>query len=69
MKPGVKTTEFAFAVAFTALNVAMLAAGMLDPKWALLAQSAVTLGYQVLRTIAKANGIEPPKDDKPGLKP
>lgn len=68
MKPGFKTTEFAFAVLFAVLALLGAATGMIkDPTLATVAVAIVSAAYSIARGLAKQHGVEPPASPiKPG---
>ena len=65
MKPGFKTTEFAFLALFAVLNILAVLAGMLDAQWSAVAMAAVGIAYQIARGLAKANGVDDSKVPPP----
>ena len=63
MKPGHKTTEFAFVILFLVLQGLGLAVGFIhDPMLASIAGSVVLAAYSIARGLAKQNSVEVPAD-------
>ena len=59
LKPGFKTTEFAFTLVFVALSVLGVLAGQLQGPYAPIAVAVVTGAYAIARGMAKSNSVEP----------
>jgi hypothetical protein len=63
VKPGLKTTEFAFVLLFVVLQVVGSTVGFIqDPTLASIASAVVVAAYAVARGLAKQNNVEVPKD-------
>lgn len=61
-KPGWKTSEFWLSVISIVLTVFFAVKSLINPAWALTALTAITVAYQIARTIAKATPSA--KDDE-----
>ena len=59
MKPGLKTSEFIVTILVCIGSIGASLAGILDPKWAMVAAHISTVAYTLSRGLAKGGQVGP----------